>query len=269
MKSRSVTDLMDMSGSISLVTGASGYIGKEICSSLAEVGSNLVLLDLRLSDLEITKKFLIDTYGVDVIVFPCDLESAASLSDLSVLIENQFGHLDCLVNNAAFVGASNLPGWSVPFQNQSIGTWRRALEVNLTTPFSLVQECLPLLSKSSSASIINIGSIYGFLGPDLFLYQGTTMNNPAAYAASKGGLLQLTRWMATVLSPDIRVNAISPGGVSREQPQDFVDRYVSRTPLKRMGREEDFKGAIVYLASEMSSWVTGQNLIVDGGWSAW
>ena len=95
------------------------------------------------------------------------------------------------------------------------------------------------------------------------------MNNPAAYAASKGGLLQLTRWMATVLSPSIRVNAISPGGVARGQPKEFVDRYIARTPLRRMGREEDFKGGIVYLASELSSWVTGQNLTIDGGWSAW
>ena len=148
-------------------------------------------------------------------------------------------------------------------------TWRRALEVNLTSAFALSQACQFLLEKSTSASIINIGSIYGFLGPDLSLYESTDMNNPAAYAASKGGLLQLTRWMATALAPKIRVNSISPGGISRGQPQAFVDRYVSRTPLKRMGREEDLQGAIIYLATDMSSWVTGQNLIVDGGWSSW
>lgn len=269
MTSRSVANLMDMSGCTSLVTGAAGHIGKEICFSLAEVGSELVLLDLASAGLENLRDSLMDDYGVKASIFPCDLESSVSLSGLASFIENNHGPLDCLVNNAAFVGTSNLPGWSDAFENQSVDTWRRALEVNLTTPFSLVQECYPLLRKSTSASIINIGSIYGFLGPDLSLYQGTAMNNPAAYAASKGGLLQLTRWMATVLGPSIRVNAISPGGVARGQPQAFIDRYVSRTPLKRMGREEDFKGAIVYLASEMSAWVTGQNLVVDGGWSVW
>ncbi len=95
------------------------------------------------------------------------------------------------------------------------------------------------------------------------------MGNPAAYAASKGGMVQLTRWLATVLAPDVRVNCISPGGVARGQPEPFVTRYVQRTPLKRMATEEDFKGAIAYLASDLSEYVTGENLLVDGGWTAW
>jgi NAD(P)-dependent dehydrogenase (short-subunit alcohol dehydrogenase family) len=95
------------------------------------------------------------------------------------------------------------------------------------------------------------------------------MQNPIAYAASKGGLLQMTRWLSTVLAPRIRVNAISPGGIARGQPDLFVERYVARTPLGRMASEEDFKGAIAYLASDLSQWVTGHNLVVDGGWSAW
>ena len=95
------------------------------------------------------------------------------------------------------------------------------------------------------------------------------MNNPAAYGAAKGGLLQLTRWLSTVLAPDIRVNAITPGGVLRGQPEVFQERYTSRTPLRRMAIEEDFKGAVAYLASDLSAYVTGQNLIVDGGWSVW
>ena len=95
------------------------------------------------------------------------------------------------------------------------------------------------------------------------------MGSPAAYAASKGGLLQLTRWLSTVLAPDVRVNSISPGGVARGQPESFVTRYVARTPLRRMATEEDFKGAIAYLASDLSAYVTGENIVVDGGWSAW
>ena len=95
------------------------------------------------------------------------------------------------------------------------------------------------------------------------------MGNPAAYAASKGGMVQMTRWLATVLAPDIRVNCISPGGVARGQPESFVTRYVQRTPLKRMATEEDFKGAIAYLASDLSAYVTGENLLVDGGWTVW
>ena len=116
---------------------------------------------------------------------------------------------------------------------------------------------------------MNIGSIYGVVGPDMSLYDGTKMGNPAAYAVSKGGLIQLTRWLSAVLAPNIRVNCISPGGVFRNQPESFVSKYLERTPLKRMGTEEDFKGAILYFASGLSSWVTGENLLVDGGWTAW
>jgi NAD(P)-dependent dehydrogenase (short-subunit alcohol dehydrogenase family) len=107
------------------------------------------------------------------------------------------------------------------------------------------------------------------VGPDVGLYDGTQMGNPAAYAASKGGLLQLTRWLATVLAPGVRVNAISPGGVWRGQPEEFHQRYVARTPLRRMAREEDLKGAVAYLASDLSTYVTGHNLVVDGGWTVW
>ena len=127
----------------------------------------------------------------------------------------------------------------------------------------------PLLKKSRGGSIINIASIYGSYGPDYQLYEGTSMGNPAAYAASKGGLLQLTRWLATTLAPNVRVNAISPGGVFRNQPENFVKRYVARTPLRRMATEEDFCGAISYLSSDLSRYVTGQNLAVDGGWGVW
>ena len=116
---------------------------------------------------------------------------------------------------------------------------------------------------------MNVASIYGLVGPDWRLYEGTEIGNPAAYSASKGGLLQLTRWLATTLAPDVRVNSITPGGVFRDTPEPFLSRYLSRTPLGRMATEEDFKGAIAYLASDLSAYVTGQNLVVDGGWTAW
>jgi len=132
-----------------------------------------------------------------------------------------------------------------------------------------VKGLTPLLRNSGTGSVINIASIYGMLGPDYSLYEGTAMGNPAAYAASKGGLIQLSRWLATTLAPAIRVNTITPGGVFRNQPDVFVERYKSRTPLGRMATEDDFRGAIAYLASDMSAYVTGQNLMVDGGWGAW
>jgi NAD(P)-dependent dehydrogenase (short-subunit alcohol dehydrogenase family) len=157
----------------------------------------------------------------------------------------------------------------VPFAEQLPATWRKALEVNLTAPFVLTQMCAPALASSGHGSVINVSSIYGVGGPNWSLYAGTTMGNPAAYAASKGGLIQLTRWLATTLAPKIRVNAISPGGVSNHQAETFVQRYIALTPLGRMATEEDFKGAVAFLASDLSAYVTGQNLMVDGGWTTW
>jgi len=174
-----------------------------------------------------------------------------------------------LVNNAAFVGTSDLQGWVTDFDRQTVETWRRVLEVNLTAAFDLSKGLAPLLRERAGGCIINIGSIYGSYGPDYRLYEGTEMGNPAAYAASKGGIIQLTRWLATTLGPEVRVNTISPGGVFRSQPEVFVKRYRERTPLARMATEDDFRGAIVYLASDLSAYVTGQNLAVDGGWGIW
>jgi NAD(P)-dependent dehydrogenase (short-subunit alcohol dehydrogenase family) len=171
-----------------------------------------------------------------------------------------------LVNNAALVGTSDLVGWAVPFEKQSIDTWRRAIEVNLTAVFDLCQGLTPLLNATKNASIINIASIYGINAPDWSLYEGTSLGNPAAYGVSKGGLIQLTRWLSTTLAPNVRVNAISPGGIFRNQPEEFVKRYSSRTPLKRMATENDFRGAIAFLATDMSRYVTGQVISVDGGW---
>lgn len=260
---------MNMLGRVSLITGGAGNIGQSLAFALAELGSGIVLLDRDDTALHKVAGKITDLYCVDVEILKCDIECESELAEVPVWMAERIGQLDVLINNAAFVGSSDLKGWSTTFGQQSVKTWRRALEVNLTAAFALTQGCQDLLTASGHGSIINIGSIYGVLGPDLSLYAGTEMNSPAAYAASKGGLIQLTRWLATVLAPEIRVNAISPGGVYRNQAQSFIDRYVARTPLGRMGHEEDFKGAVAYLASDLSEWVTGQNIMVDGGWAAW
>jgi NAD(P)-dependent dehydrogenase (short-subunit alcohol dehydrogenase family) len=182
---------------------------------------------------------------------------------------NWSDRIDILINNAAFVGTDNIAGWSAPFEQQEMAAFRRAIEVNLTAGFLLSQLAAPHLRRSGHGAIVNIGSTYGLVGPDWSLYEGTEMANPAAYAASKGGILQLTRWLATTLAPHIRVNAISPGGIARGQDEAFVARYRARTPLGRMATENDFRGALCFLASDASAYVTGHNLVVDGGWTAW
>ncbi|MGD9787013.1 MAG: SDR family oxidoreductase [Sulfuricellaceae bacterium] len=266
---KQLAELMSLQGRVALITGGAGYLGMAMAEALAELGCGLCLLDREETTLVRAADAIGKEWGVSVQTLAVDLENEAARSEVPGKIQDRFGRLDILINNAGFVGDSQLQGWVVPFEEQRVDTWRRALEVNLSAVFHLCQILSPMLKAVGKGAIVNISSIYGVVGPDLRLYEGTKMGNPAAYAASKGGMVQLTRWLATVLAPHVRVNCISPGGVSRGQPPEFVERYVARTPLGRMGTEEDFKGAIAYLASDLSSWVTGENLMVDGGWTAW
>ena len=262
-------ELSNLKGRQALITGAAGGLGQIFAETLAELGADLILVDLHGTNLEDLADRLIKGWGISVKNIYCDLENQNQRSALIKQVTNSKGDLNILVNNAALVGASDLEGWSVPFEDQSIDTWRRATEINLTAVFDLCQGLLPLMKNAMGANIVNIASIYGSYGPDWSLYKDTEMGNPAAYAATKGGLIQFTRWLATTISPAVRVNAISPGGVLRNQPKSFQNRYESRVPLARMASEQDFKGALAYLSSDLSAYVTGHILEVNGGWGAW
>lgn len=265
---RSLANLGDMTGRVALITGGAGHIGRAMAAALAEAGADLCLVDRSEEALAAAKAELHRATG-KVSTCRVDLEREDEREGLVAAVRAAHGQMDVLVNNAGFVGDSQLGGWVTDFAEQSLETWRRAMEVNLAAPFHLAQLFAPMLEQGARGVIINIASIYGLLGPDMRLYDGTKMGNPAAYAASKGGLVQLTRWLSTTLAPRVRVNCITPGGLERGQPESFRSRYVERTPLGRMGHEEDFKGAVHFLASDLSAWMTGQNIVVDGGWSAW
>jgi len=259
-------ELSNLNGRTSIITGASGHLGIVICETLAELGSDLILVEKPGSDLSKIVSSIENTFKVNIEQYFCDLESPSDRAAVISSILEEYKELNCLINNAAFVGSSDLSGWNVPFEEQTSETFSRALEVNLTAVFELTKGFAPTLKNSQGASIINIASTYGLFAPDWSLYSGTKMGNPAAYGASKAGLIQLTRWLASTLAPSVRVNSISPGGIFRDQPKEFVKRYEEKTPLGRMATEDDLKGAVAYLASDMSKYVTGQNLIVDGGW---
>lgn len=266
---RDVRSLFDLRGRAAIVTGGAGHIGSAIADALAELGANVAIVDLDGTKAERVASSLCAARNVDARAFPVDLEDEEALRGIPGRVVDALGRLDVLVNCAALVGTSGLRGWAVPIREQSVASWRRALEVNLTAPFVLAQAAADALTASGHGSIINVLSIYGLVGPDERLYEGTPLGNPAAYGASKAGLMQLTRHLSTTLAPAVRVNAITPGGVERGQAEAFRERYVARTPLGRMATEEDFKGAAAFLASDASGYVTGQNVVVDGGWTAW
>ena len=266
---KSLSELMNLRGRVALITGGGGHIGIAMGEALAEMGATIVVLDaVEESCIETTQK-LQQAYGVNTMPLVIDLTDEDQVRLVADRVTDRFGRMDILVNCAALTGVSDVRGLISPFREQSLEGWRLTLEINLTAVFTMVQSCSEVLAKSGCGSIINVGSIYGVVGPDMDIYKGTEMGTSAAYGASKGGLLQFTRWLATVLAPEIRVNAITPGGVWRNQPEEFHKRYVGKTPLQRMATEEDLKGAIAYLASDLSAYVTGHNLVVDGGWISW
>jgi len=264
-----ISQLMNLKGRRVILTGAAGGLGKVMADALTELGADILLVDRQEPALRALAEDLTGRWGAKVQWRVCDLEQQTERTDLMAWVASTGEGLNVLINNAAFVGTSELQGWAVPFEEQTIETWRRAMEVNLAAVFDLCRGLTPMLKTAKGASIVNIASIYGVYGPDWRLYEGANMGNPAAYAASKGGLIQFTRWLATTLAPHIRVNAISPGGIFRNQPAEFVQRYTAKTPLGRMATEDDMRGAIAYLSSDLSAYVTGQNLTVDGGWGAW
>ena len=244
-----------------LITGANGFIGKTLVSFLKDK------FDLVLVDRDFDHEFKNTTSkSINIQTYTCDFisEESRNVFIKSVLDNNKY--LNAIINNAAFVGDSSLDGWNADFSEQSVNTFRDALEVNLISCFHLIRDFSRILVNSDKSSIINISSIYGTCAPKWNLYEDTSMNNPAAYGVSKSGLNYLTKWLASVLAP-IKVNAISLGGISRNQPDNFIKKYEEMTPMRRMGKETDILSCVKFLLSEETNYVTGQNIFIDGGWS--
>jgi NAD(P)-dependent dehydrogenase (short-subunit alcohol dehydrogenase family) len=227
---KTIRELMDLSGRAALITGGAGHIGRACGEALAEAGAAVAVLDLDQGACERTAADLTGRFGVPAMALGLDLADEAALVAAPGKVAETLGRLDILVNCAAFVGT---------FQAQRLGhAFRGAAGGHLARgpggqPHRAVRpdpgrNALP--AGRGHGSVVNVASTYGVVGPDWGLYAGTKMGNPAAYAASKGGLIQLTRWLATTLAPDIRVNALSPGGIFRNQPESFVKRYEARTP---------------------------------------
>jgi NAD(P)-dependent dehydrogenase (short-subunit alcohol dehydrogenase family) len=265
-----ILNIFSLKNKVSLVTGAYGYLGKQICKTLADAGSDIILIDKNskkktsmLFLQELKKKYKKQKFYS----FSCDLASSLERQSLKLKLK-KFNRIDVFINNAGFTGKKSTKGYIEKFEKQNLKMWSECLEVSLTAIFDLTKILLPKLKTSKACSIINISSIYGVYGPDWSIYENTSMANPASYAAAKSGLIQFTKWLSKTVGPKIRVNAISPGGIYRKQPKNFVTRYVKKTSLKRMAKESDFDGIILLLASNASSYITGQNIIVDGGWGS-
>jgi len=261
---------------VAVVTGATGLLGRQHCWALAQAGARVVVTDLGASACSEFAEELRAGTGTEALPVPADITRPDSVRTLCRLAIDWTGNVDVLVNNAALNDKveGRDPARPVPFEEFPLDTWTRAIEVNLTGTFLCCQVFGAHMAQRHSGSIINIASTYGIVAPDQRIYrdrngQQTLFKSPA-YSATKAAVIGLTKYLAAYYGHlGVRVNALSPGGVQTTQDESFVANYVERTPLGRMAQPEDYRGAIVYLASDASSYVTGANLVVDGGWTAW
>ena len=249
-----------------LVTGGLGVLGLKICKTFYNAGSNLIITDKINQKSLLKKKLNFFKKRKRIFYYNCNLASAEEKKILFKKINKKFNKIDIIINNAALTGDrfEKLEG---NFENQDSSVWSKELEVNLIAAIEIIQNFKKLILKAKSPSIINLSSIYGFNAPNFDIYKNTNLKNQIGYSVSKAGIIQLTKWFASYLAPKVRVNCISPGGIIRKQSKKFVKAYNRTTLLKRMATEEDVISGILFLASDGSRYITGQNLIIDGGWS--
>ena len=195
----------------------------------------------------------------------CDITDKASIDNCIGTVLKQHGRIDSLVN-CAYPRTSD---WGAKFEQIDPESWRKNVDMQLNSVFVFCQSVIPYMVQNGSGSIVNISSIYGSVGPDFSVYEGLDMTMPAAYAVIKGGLNNFTNYLAALYGPEgIRVNTVSPGGIFDHQPESFVKKYEAKVPLRRMGAPEDISPSVAFLLSEDAKYITGHNLMVDGGWTA-
>lgn len=264
-QSRSLQELLDLKGKTAFITGGAGHLGTAMCEALAELGANIVIGSRDEKRSSSIAETLSEKHGVRASAMQVDITNPDELETAFALVEKEHGSLDILINNA-WSGKKN------SFESISLDDWNYDIDVCLNGVFYTVKKAFPYL-KESKGVIVNIASMYGHVAPDYRMYAGTDHANPPSYGAAKAGVIQLTKYLASFLAPHgIRVNAISPGPFPFSdivKNEAFIGALKAKTMLNRIGNPEDLKGPIALLCSDAAGYMTGQNICVDGGWTAW
>jgi NAD(P)-dependent dehydrogenase (short-subunit alcohol dehydrogenase family) len=271
-------EMFNLSGRTALVTGAAGLLGREFCRTLAEAGAAVAAVDLDGAAVRSLAESL-KQEGCQALGVQADITRPESVSEMVAATVDAFGRLDILVNSAALdpkFDPEHDQNHVQTFENYPLESWNQALEVNLTGMFLASQAAVHPMLEQGSGVIINLCSIYGLVGPDQRIYLRETPEGsqvrykPAFYSVTKAGVLGFTRYLAAYYAgKHIRVNALTPGGIYNHHDEEFLAAYSSRTILGRMAERNEMNGALLFLASDASSYMTGSNLVVDGGLTAW
>jgi len=260
--------LFDLKDKVVLLVGASGLLGQQYSELLSEYGANVILADLNFSNCKKLESKLRKSYDVNPMSIKVDITKKQSITKMIKQILKNYSKIDILINNAIFPEGPKER--SVGFENFSLSVWNKVLSVNLTGVFLCCQEVGKVMVKQQEGNIINISSIYGLTGADQRIYGKSKLNSSPAYAVTKSGILNLTKYLASYWhEKGIRVNTLSLGGVKNNQDSIFIKNYSYKTMVGRMANKDDYSGSILFLASNASLYMTGSNLVVDGGWTAW
>jgi len=244
---------MNLKGKVIIVTGGSGLLGTEIVRDIRAKGGICLNFDVNCNT---------DFGKFNV---RCDITNEESVNQAVTSVYDQFGQIDGLVNNAY----PRSKDWGTDFMEEPMESWDENLKLQLSSHVLILKKVASFMKKQGHGSIVNMSSIYGVVGNDLSLYEGLPMNSVAGYSAIKGGLVNLSRYLASYYGKNkIRVNCVSPGGIFDHQDPIFVDRYNAKVPLGRMGTPEDIAPSVSFLLSDDAKYITGHNLIVDGGWTS-
>ncbi len=263
-------NLIDIKDKVIIITGAGGIIGSQLCKDFTEAGAKIFAMDVSNDAL----KTLSHLEGQNLACFAADVSNQASVASSLKEALRCFGRIDALINNAA-TKTSDVRSFCASVEAYSLETWREVMSVNLDGAFIMAKTFGEWMAENGGGSIVQTASIYGLVGPDERIYEGSfylggKISTPPVYSASKAGLIGLTRHLATHWAKSkVRVNTIAPGGVESGQNEEFQRLYSERVPMGRMGTTQELSGAYAYFVSDASTYVTGQLLCVDGGWTAW
>ena len=270
-----LTKLFDLKDRVIIVAGGAGQIGFSFCKILADAGACVIIADI---DTEMATQKVAEQTDKNLIyrmhVYKLDVSKHEDITALYKEVRKAHGKIYGLVNSFHFKGNTRkldtTSNFFAGFEDYPLEAWDAVHDINLKGSFLMSQCAVPYLKENGGGVVVNISSTYGNVSANKSIYGNSGINSPVAYATSKAAIINLTRYMATHLSEhNIRVNVLSPGGVFNNQAEDFLKAYTALTPLKRMANADDYQGAIVFLMSDASTYMTGANLIVDGGWTAW
>ncbi|RDJ32195.1 MAG: SDR family NAD(P)-dependent oxidoreductase [Crenarchaeota archaeon] len=273
MHFKSVNKIFNLQNKVIILTGSAGLLGTEYANILSDAGATLILVDTNTTKNIELKNKINKQYKSNSIAMNVDITSKNDVQKMVLDVVSKYGKIDGLINNAFLNHAKNQSqNGKNSFESFPIEIWNKSLDLNLTAVFICCQEVGKVMVKQKNGVIVNISSIYGISGADQRIYGKSNLNSPVSYAASKGGIVNLTRYLAAYWNKkNIRVNTLTLGGVQDNsyQTKEFINKYSEKTILGRMAKKEDYKGAILFLMSDASSYMTGSNLIIDGGWTAW